>query len=559
MVLVSGPAPLRVSPVAFSLLLAVESLFVLGSLARRPRLAAASRIAVFVAPLALALSLRAWVAFTIPGVVEWDETYYLSAAVTAADGRGLYPYVFGYAPMPVMGGLGYAAYLNALAVLAAGPTIFALRAVSLAASIAGLVCLWLLVRALYGSGAAWIAAALVSALRLFIMSNSARMDSFAFAWVAGALLLVTTALRYPESRRLHFLAGLAFGLGLQVHIDTAVTAGACGILYLVTWLRQARAQRRVMLPTDMLLYVAGWTAGLVAFVAFNILPDPDAFYRTTVLIRVDATSWYSGGTSSIFGSFLDPRILLAKEVERYTLLFRSLHGIEIALVATAIVAMAARRGPVDVQALIVIGSVIVLAAILLNNASPLYFIHITPALVVPLAALFSHGLALKGKVRVSGLGTGQLLAFAVVISALCAVNTVKTVWPRAAVDQRAAADAEFARRARAAIDSRCRIAGDGRLYVPHFADYPYFVSARPTEVDYAMIFHGVENEAEYWEIKAPEAVLMMSPLSAGLSAYLASHGLAPVGDGIWLAPGGCEGRPQPTSRRSSRTGTSPVP
>ena len=44
---------------------------------------------------------------------------------------------------------------------------------------AGLVCLWLLVRALYGSGAAWIAAALVSTLRLFIMSNSARMDSFA--------------------------------------------------------------------------------------------------------------------------------------------------------------------------------------------------------------------------------------------------------------------------------------------------------------------------------------------------------------------------------------------
>lgn len=556
--LISGPAPVRVSPVAFSFLLAVQSLFVAGSRARHPRLAAASRIAIFGVPLALALALRTWIALTTPGVLEWDETYYLSAAVTAADGRGLYPYVFGYAPMPIMGGLGYVAYLNAAAVLAAGPTILALRVVSLAAGMAGLVCLWLLVRALYGSGAAWIAAALVSTLRLFIMSNSARMDSFTFAWVAGALLLVTTAFRHPESRRLHFLAGLAFGLGLQVHIDTAVTTGACGILYLVTWLGRARAQGRVMLPTDMLLYVAGWTAGLAAFVAFNILPDPDAFYRTTVLIRVDATSWYSGGTSSIVGSFLDPGVLLAKEIERYSLLLRSLHWIEITLLAAAMLAMAARRGPVDVQALIVIGGVIVLAAILLNNASPLYFIHVTPVLMVPLGALFTHGLARSGKVSVANLGTGQLLAFSIVISALVAVNTVKTIWPRAVVDQRTAGDAEFAERARAAIDPRCRIAGDGGLYVPYFADYPYFVSARPTEVDYAMIFYGVEEELEYWEIKAPEAVVMTMPLSAGLSAYVDRHGLAPVGEGIWLSPDGCEGRPQPT-RRSSRTGTSPVP
>jgi hypothetical protein len=549
----------RVSPVAFFLLLGVEALFILGTRAPHRRLAAASRIAVFVAPLALALALRAWIAFTTPGVLEWDETYYLSAAVTAADGRGLYPYVFGYGEMPILGGLGYTAYAYAAAVIAAGPSIFALRAMSLAASLVALVCLWLLVRRLYGSGAAWMAVALVPTLSLFVMSNSARPDSIAFAWVTGSLLLVTLAFQ-RDSRRWHFLAGLAFGLGLQAHLDTIVTAAACGVLYLVAWFRGRHARGGLGVPSAMLLYVAGWSVGLAVFVLGNILPDPDAFYRTTVLIRVDATNWYSEGTSSTIGSFLDPRVLVAKEIERYSLLVRGVHWIEIGLAGLALAAAAARRQRVDLALLIVAGAVVAIAAVVLNNASPLYFIHVTPALMLPLAPVFSHGFSGRGPVPVTALGTGRLLAFAVVISALCAVNSVRPVWA-AGPDATPADVADLVARARSAVGRDCRIAGDGRLYVRYFGDYPYFVSARPTEVSYAMIFHGLEREADYWEARRPEAVVMRPPLPAGLTAYIGTQGLEPRGDGLWLAPGSCEGRAEPglSPRRSTRNGTSRAP
>ena len=520
------------------MLLAVELALLLGTTLRNPRLAAAARIAIFIVPLVLTIALRSYLALASVDVLEWDETYYLSMAVTAADGRGLYPYVFGYGEMAIMGGLGYVAYVYALAVQVAGPTILALRAVSLVGSTAALLFVWLFVRRLYGSGSAWMAAALVSSLRLFDMSNSARMDGFTFAWVTASLLMVAVALDRPALKRRHLAAGLCFGLGLQVHLDTAVTAAACGLLYLVLWLRELHAHKRLVVPAAMLSYAGGWGIGAVAFIVLNVLPDPQAFYKTTALRRVDATGWYSGGTTSLFGSFLDPRILLAKESARYAVLLGALHWLELLLAALAALALAVRRRSVDLGLLVIIGGVLIAAAIVLNNASPLYFLHVAPALVIPMAPLFSHGLTGRGRISTAELSRSGLVGFAIVISALCAVNGVKRV---AAVSRAAptSADAALVKAAHDAVPRHCRTAGDGALYVRHFADYPYFISARPTEVAYAMLFHGVKTEGEYWEIKSPGAVVMREPLSSGLSDYLARHQFTRLADGVWISPAGC--------------------
>ena len=116
------------------------------ALSRRPALAATARALIFVVPLMLTLGLRFHRAFSTTEVLDWDETYYTSLAVTAAAGHGLYPYIFGFGPMPVMGGIGYAAYSYALAVKLFGPTVFGLRAVSLLASLMGLGGVWVLVK-----------------------------------------------------------------------------------------------------------------------------------------------------------------------------------------------------------------------------------------------------------------------------------------------------------------------------------------------------------------------------------------------------------------------------
>src|SRR5436190_1651882 len=438
---------LRPGPAIFLALLAIELPLVRAAVAARPRIAAAARVAIFAIPLALALALRAWQALTTAGVLDWDETYYLNLAVTGAAGRGLYPYLVGYGPMPILGGIGYAAYAYVLAVR-------------------------------------------------------------------------------------------AFGLGLEVHIDTVVTAVACGVLYLALWVREARARHEVFLPTALLLYVLGWSAGAVVFLVFNVLPDPAAFYKTTVLLRVDATSWYSSAGAGAAASFMNPSILLAKELTRYGLIFRALPWIEIALAAAGLIAMLVRRSAADRMVLILIGALGVTAAVVLNSPSPLYFIHVTPVLVIPAAVLLTHGLTGKSMLPLRSLGVWQLAACAVLLCALGAGNAARTLrrdTPPAAAD---VATASFVERVHALAGRGCRIAGDGGLYVRYFADYPNFISWRPTEVRYAMLYFGARDESGYWALQQPDVVISAGALPPGLSPYVMAtlHEAAP---GIWMRPGGC--------------------
>src|SRR4029079_8316763 len=156
----------------FFVLLAVEGLLIKVALSRQSTPSAAARRAIFLVPLALALALRAHQALATPDVLDWDETYYLSTAVTAAAGHGLYPYVLGYGPMPIAGGLGYVSYVYALSVRLLGPSIYSLRLMSLLASVLALAGVWRLVKIWYGSGAAWIATGIAAATKLFPLSHN---------------------------------------------------------------------------------------------------------------------------------------------------------------------------------------------------------------------------------------------------------------------------------------------------------------------------------------------------------------------------------------------------
>ena len=538
-----GLVTVRVSPLAFLVFLIVELALLFGATSTNPSISRGARVGVFLVPLIVNLGLRAYQALGTRDLLEWDETYYYSLAVTSANGRGLYPYIFGFGPMTIMGGIGYSAYAYALAILVAGPTILALRVVSLAASVAGLAFMWLLVRRLYGSGAAWMATALTSALRLFLLSNSVRMDSMTFAFVAAALLVATMAFERWTISRWHILSGFVFGLGLQVHIDTVITAFACGAIYVAIWIRDMALSRQARLQKQMWLYLGGFLVALGLFVVCNVLPDPTAFYKITALVRVDATSWYSAGTASTAASFLNPRIVLAKEVTRYSILLRMLPRLEVVLAIVAMAALAFRRTNIDQLLLVGIGALLVASAIVLNNASPLYFIHVTPLLIVPMAPLLTHGFTRTGSVSTRDTRVVSLLGFAVVVSALCAVNTVKSVRPLPSSSSEQVADAQLAERVRAVVDRQCVIAGDGALYVRYFPDYPQFISTRPTEVRYGMLYYGTADEEQYWSIKRPDAVFSRGALSDGLARYVAQHGFSRVGDGIWRSPRQCAKQP----------------
>jgi hypothetical protein len=522
-------------------LLAIELPLLAAAVSRRPRVGPAARVLLFIVPLAAAFAFRAARAFSTHAVLDWDETYYTSLAVTGAAGYGLYPHIYGFGPMPLMGGVGYAAYSYVLAVKTFGATVFALRSVSLLVSLAGIGGIWVLVRTWYGSGAAWIGAAATASLQLFVLSNTARMDAWTFAYVAWALVAVAFAFERWPRRRWHFAAGLIFAIGLQVHIDTMATAAACGLLYLLRYAAEARSARRLWIGGHpIFLYVAGLLTGGLIYVCANILPDTAAYYTMTVRVRVDATTWYSGGTSSLAGSFLNPQILFAKEAARYGQLLASMPALEIALIAAGLVAAAARRSAPDRMVLVLAPAVLVAAAVLLNNASPLYFIHVLPVLVVPIGPLFSHGLTGSSKIGVGEIRPLPLLAAVLVACALTASAGSRTIRSIRATPP-PAADAAAVQQMRSLIDRRCIVAGDGALYVPYFADYPRFISLRTVEVRHGMFYHQMSDEAAYWRLKQPDAVFETGELRLALADYVVSRGFTRAGPGLWMNPAGCAG------------------
>jgi hypothetical protein len=489
---------------------------------------AVTRRLLLIVPFAGVLLVRAALAFSTHHVLDWDETYYLSLAVTGARGGGLYPYIYGFGPMAIMGGMGYATYSFVLAVKLFGPTIFALRAVSLLAAVAGLGGLWVLVRMWYGSAAAWIAIAATASLRLFALSNSARMDAWTFAYVAWALVAFAAAFRQPERRWPHAAAGLLFGLGLTVHIDAIATGLACGLVYLVRQPRRAG------------FFAIGAAAGIGIYAAVSILPDPASYYVMTVLVRADATGTYAGGHEGVLASFLNPRVLLAKEVLRYRQLWTLTTPLEIVLLAAAYVAMFVRRTAADALVIPLTVGVVVAAAVVLNNASPLYYIHVLPALVVPIAPLFtSPGYSAGGTLSLERMPRAAFFAAAVVVWVLCASTSVRTLKTIHALRALPEGPTEFVDRVHESVDRQCRAAGDGTLYVPHFADYPYFVSLQPTEVKHGMLYYRTGDEASYWETVRPDAVFSAEPLRPPLSTYVARHAFEARGEGVWVNPAGC--------------------
>jgi hypothetical protein len=502
-----------------------------------------ARVALFLVPLAAAVALRIARAASTHDVLDWDETYYMSLAVTGASGGGLYPYIYGFGPMHLMGGIGYAAGSYVAAVRLFGPTIFALRGVSIAVSLAGLAGIWVLFRRSYGTAAAWIGAAITASVRLFVLSNTARMDAWTFAWVAWALAAVAIAFDSWSEKRWHLLAGLAFGLGPQVHLDTLATAAACGVIYLVLYARDAYAARRIWLRGHpMCLFVAGLVVGLASYVALNVLPDPASYYTMTVRVRVDATKAYSIGTSSLFGSFLNPRIIVAKELVRYRQLWSITPAFEVVLFVAGLAACVIRRTAVDRVVLMLVPLVCVAAAILLNNASPLYYIHVLPALVIPLAPLFSNGPG-QPQVALADLGRTRLVVATIVVYAMTASAGASTLRALRYAPPAASTAPEMIHRVRRDVDRRCVMAADGGLYVPDFSDYPWFISTRPTEVTLGMLYYNVPSEADYWHIKQPDVVFAARPPSAGLSDYIARRGLKEIAAGLWMNPEGCRTGP----------------
>jgi hypothetical protein len=249
-------------------------------------------------------------------------------------------------------------------------------------------------------------------------------------------------------------------------------------------------------------------------------------------------STYATGMHRLLGSFVNPVVLLTKEAARYSQLLALMPPLELAVGAAAPVLSEARRGRSDGSPSR--GFVSLIAAIVMNNHSPLYFIHVLPALVVPIAPLLSHGVSGGSQVTLRALTPRALAASIVCIAVLW--PAAPRVW-RAAEAHRGAVESTAAvvERVRAIVDRRCRAAGDAGFYVPYLADYAYFISLRDLELNHEMLFHRTSDEAAYWGITRPDAVSAPGGLRPGLSQYVHEGRFVEPAPAIWINPARCRG------------------
>jgi 4-amino-4-deoxy-L-arabinose transferase-like glycosyltransferase len=481
---------------------------------------------------------RAIVALSSHAVLDWDETYYASTTSTAAHGLGLYPYILGYPRIHDMGGVGYVILLFVLAYKVAGPSLLGLRIVSLAASAVAVAGITMLTLRIHGRAAALAALALTPSLVMFRLSNTIRMDVFAIALVAWALVLYWHATTRGQTIRSHLLVGIVFALGLEVHLHTAAATFAVGCAYLASWIREPRVKRAA--ANRLVAFVGGYVLGALLFLTLNVLPDPDAYFRTAALARLSAVE--SAGnlnlTASMDGSrlaqtFLSPAVILHKEIERYRTMAGQMPGWEALLWLVALPAyLWFRRGDGRYSPRLLLVAAVVGGGIVFNSGSPLYWTAIMPFFVPAAATLIADGIkAPSDRTAPTAAVTSVALAALLCVAILPGTLSRTTGALKASRHQSTSAPL-MVKMVKKSAAPECVLAGPSDLYAAYFMEYPRFVGTRRVEVLIGSTYYDLQNDLpEYWREKAPDVVF--GPLANGLEEYVVEEKYVQIGDAVW--------------------------
>lgn len=476
---------------------------------------------------------RALVAFSTIKTIQWDETYYMNIAVTGGHGLGLYPYIQNYDPTPIMGGVGYAAYLYVAAVKLFGSTILSLRLISYLFSLSALIPIYLVHRLLYGSATAVAAIAIVPMATLFVITNTARFDSPTFAYVSWALLLVIWSQEIGKRLKWHFLAGLVFGLGLQVHLHTTVSACACGVLYLVDYFKRARNERKRLFFIDPLwAYIAGYGLSFTVFLVFNVFQDVEGFlYASSV--RAIVMDLYGVTPQGLLETLFSPQFLLFKEINRYAWLFRTTPVSELLLMGVALIALFVRRDRPDRRIIVLYTATLISSIWILNWNSVAYTAHTAPILLLTLPPLITHGFKGCSPIHWRAISFVSVVALLLVGAGLFCWSVLGSPLGSERSDDPVEVQ-ELAQKVAAMTTTDCILAGDQLLYIAYFTEYPRFNSTGKIEIEWGIgVPHpDTDSQIALWERRRPD--LIFGELNEALEIYIDQANYLEVEPNIWI-------------------------
>jgi len=482
----------------------------------------------------------------IPGAIQYDEKYYASMAATQATGLGLYPYLQNYPTMPIMGGIGYSVTLYTIAYQLLGPRIESIRLIVWVISLLGFPAIFLLFKRWYGSATGWLAIALIPTTYLYSFTYSIRLDLFTITWLWWALLFVDIA-RKNNSWRWHLFVGLFLGLGLQVHIDTSVATLACGLLYLVDYIRQMRAAERWVWPRAMTICGLGVVGGLVIYILFNILPNGDAFFRTVGNAGRLTTASMSIANDApmvqrVAMSFLSVGKLANNFFLRIVTLLVEVPATDLMLWLLAFYALLMRRFKADRDALILIIGAVIAAFFILNNYSLYYTTHLLPILYLCLPAAFTHGVSRRSPalVQVSDVSLQLVYFLLTIFFPLCLA--IGIAWPPIFNISSNDIILELAQDQITFIQNHvspdCKILGPAEVYVRAFLRYPRY-SSFSYEIVFGLAYYETDDLQRLFFLNDPDIIFEIQGTNLtfeknDLTRFIAAHHFKEIAPQVWI-------------------------
>jgi 4-amino-4-deoxy-L-arabinose transferase-like glycosyltransferase len=482
-----------------------------------------------------AFALRTYFMMNSVGLLNYDEIYYLNLGIQGAAGRGLHFYIMGYEPVPIVGGAGYITLLYVWAVQLLGPTVTSIRLVALIASALTLIPIFMFSRIWFGSTTALITMMILPWTSVFTLTHSGRVDALAMFVASCGVWAVAVAL---ERRRWswHLAAGLVFGAALHVHLVTLVMAFACGLLYLFYSAQIWRSENWKAALQPIIAYGVGLLIGLLSYVALNILPNPDAYFRV-----VSSTREYLMGLppQSGIGTWFTPEALLLKELARYNQLINQVSPpAEWVLIILSVIALLVRRTKSDLYLITLVIGIVIGSGIILNNG----FMFLAPTygvLGVIAASFLAQGF--RREVQRSAPELGLLTAcifaassigiqFSVPLHSWAPIHRLEHLQQ---IDERDLPP-EYVHDALRVVSSADQIVGASQYYIPYFVDYLNYVSYSEPEEILGMRAAQLRDPVEYWSLIDPDVIY--GEIRPGISAFIAAADYRLVAPSVWVRP-----------------------
>ena len=465
-------------------------------------------------------------------LLDTDERHYLSIAAVATGGHGLYPALQNYPSIPAMGGIGYLAWIYVAAYQILGPYLSSLRLVALMFSFLSLPPIFLLFRRWYGSVTAWLAVTLLPTTLLYITVFSIRMDIFTITCLWWALLLVDVA-REKNTTRWHLAAGLFLGLCLQAHIHTSVTTIAVGILYLIDYGRQVRRTRQWAFPGPVAAYSIGALMGLGVFVIVNVLPNPDAFFRTAgnaARFAVVAANPDAPLIERLVRSFTAIDVFADSFLRRWVIVFQNIYPVELIIWIAAFLRIFRRRtDKVALTTIILSISALVVGFFILNHYVLIYTTHMGPLLLLCVPPFFTYGFSRRTTFEWADVTPSLVLVLSVCVLPIYMISvrisdyTVSSVPP---VPEEAIT-IDFVK---AHVSTNCKVMGSDNIFI---YDLPMYTWYHTGDNAIGRRYYNFDSDAELWVAVSPDIVIENNEILESLRQWIILMNYEEIGPAVW--------------------------